>query len=111
MGDTSTDPNPNTGPGVAGWPPPTTRMASFAFGAAAVIAGLLGYCLLAAILALLSLIFNLWDYFGNRGGSGGPKTYDPGSGPGGAGGPRTGTQGPTPTSSGGTGKPDTYRNP
>jgi hypothetical protein len=67
-------------PGVTGWPPPkptAMRTLSFAFGGAAAIAGCLGYCLPAAILALLSLIFNLWDFF--QGGSGKPKQRSSGS--------------------------------
>ena len=48
-------------------PPSGMRMLSFGFGAGAVIAGFAGFCMLAAILALLSLIFNLADYFLNRG--------------------------------------------
>ena len=47
-------------------PPRATRMLSFAFGIGAGIAGLTGYCELAGILALVSVGFNLADYFMNR---------------------------------------------
>jgi hypothetical protein len=48
-------------------PPRAMRILSFAFGIAAGIAGLTGYCELAGILALVSVGFNLADYFMNRG--------------------------------------------
>ena len=51
---------------VPTWPPPRAtapRILSLAFGVGAAIAGFLGFCLWAAILALLSVIFNLWDLF------------------------------------------------
>jgi hypothetical protein len=61
------DNNSTVPPGVTGWPPPGIRALSLAFGAGSVLAGFLGYCIPAAILALLSLIFNLWDLFQGRG--------------------------------------------
>jgi hypothetical protein len=48
-------------------PPRAMRILSFAFGIAAGIAGLTGYCELAGILALVSVGFNLAYYFMNRG--------------------------------------------
>jgi hypothetical protein len=66
MGDNTSNPPP----GVTGWPPPGVpliRTLSFAFGGAAAVAGCLGYCKTAGGLALLSLVFNLWDYFQGRG--------------------------------------------
>ena len=54
-------------PELPSWPPPRAmRMLSFATAGGAAIAGFLGFCLWAAILALLSLIFNLWDFFMTR---------------------------------------------
>lgn len=64
---------------VPTWPPPPSpapRMASFFFAGAAAVAGFLGYCTIAGVLALLSLIFNLWDYFQRRG----PRGTPPGTG-------------------------------
>jgi hypothetical protein len=43
------------------------RTLSFVFGGGAAVAGCLGYCKTAGGLALLSLVFNLWDYFQERG--------------------------------------------
>jgi hypothetical protein len=99
----------NTGtipPGATGWPPPRSnaiRLLSFAFGAGAAIAGFLGFCTLAGILALLSLLFNLWDFFQDRG-SGTPGPRSGGGDPGYSG---TGTSGPS-TSGGSTGTPGRY---
>lgn len=57
----------NTGVGVGSYPPPAPisppRALSLAFAAGAAIAGFLGYCTIAGVLALLSLVFNLWDLF------------------------------------------------
>ena len=47
-------------------PPRAMRMLSFAFGIGAGVAGFAGFCELAAILALVSVAFNLADYFMNR---------------------------------------------
>lgn len=47
-------------------PPRAMRMISFALGIGAGIAGLTGYCELAGILALVSVVFNVADYFMNR---------------------------------------------
>ena len=62
-----------TGPTVPAWPPPQAQMArtlSFVTAGGAATAGFLGCCLnlpgaclTAGILALLSLVFNLWDFF------------------------------------------------
>jgi hypothetical protein len=72
MGDPST--SGNKGSGVPAWPPPPIplypsppRAASMLFAAAAAVAGFLGYCNAAGGLAVLSLAFNLWDYYGSRG--------------------------------------------
>lgn len=106
MGDNSTD--GNKGSGVPAWPPPATamRIMSFAFGGGAAIAGFLGYCDLAAILALLSLVFNLWDFFQSRG-AGRPKGDATGGGPG-RGYSETGAQGSTAEAPGRTDRPDRY---
>jgi len=61
-------PNGAVGSGAGSYPPPSPiisppRALSLVFAAGAAIAGFLGFCLWAAILALLSLIFNLWDLF------------------------------------------------
>ena len=53
-------------PELPSWPPPRNsamRMLSFVTAGGAAVAGFLGFCLWAAILALLSLLFNLWDFF------------------------------------------------
>ena len=53
-------------PEVPSWPPPRAsamRLFSFVTAGAAAAAGFLGYCWWAGILALLSLLFNLWDFF------------------------------------------------
>jgi hypothetical protein len=109
MGDNNT--TGNTGSGVPAWPPPripVMRMMSFALGGAAVIAGFLGYCKLAAILALLSLVFNLWDFFQGSG-SGRPNTRTPADTAGASGtGYSGGAPGPTSTGPGRTDKPDRY---
>jgi hypothetical protein len=76
---------------------------SFAFGVGTAIAGFLGFCTLAGILALVSLLFNLWDFFQGRG-SGTPKPQSSGSGPASSG---TGA-GLPPTSDGGTERPNRY---
>jgi hypothetical protein len=54
-----------TGITVDPYPHPMSppRALSLAFAAGAAIAGFLGFCLWAAILATLSLVFNLWDLF------------------------------------------------
>jgi len=61
------DGDDNTGVGVGSYPhpirPSPPRILSLAFAAGAAIAGFLGFCLWAAILAALSLAFNLWDLF------------------------------------------------
>jgi hypothetical protein len=67
------------------------------FAAGAVVAGFLGYCVAAAILALLSLIFNLWDFFQRRG-AGRPKGGATGGGPG-KDDPATGARGSKPPTS------------
>ncbi|HKI06477.1 MAG TPA: hypothetical protein VKK31_31150 [Thermoanaerobaculia bacterium] len=60
----------NTGAGVKPYPRPSPpRALSFAFGALAAVAGFLGYCEVSGGLALLSLAFNLWDFYQYRGGS------------------------------------------
>jgi hypothetical protein len=112
MADTKTNPPP----GIDGWPPPTAipilppppRAFSMVFAAGAVVAGFLGYCMAAAILALLSLIFNLWDFYQRRG-TGRPRGGATGGGSG-TGYSGTGAQGSTPpaTTSGGTDRPDRY---
>jgi hypothetical protein len=49
-------------------PPPTVmRTFSFAFAAGAAIAGFMGFCLIAGILAAISLVLNVADFFANRG--------------------------------------------
>lgn len=66
-------------PEVPTWPPPRAmaRMLSFITAGGAATAGFLGCCpalpnacssaaLVAGVLALLSLVFNLWDFFQNR---------------------------------------------
>ena len=56
-------------PELPSWPPPRASamlMLSFLTAGGAAGAGFLGYCLWAAILALLSLIFNLWDFFSRK---------------------------------------------
>lgn len=94
--------NGNTASEVPSWPPPratTMLMLSFATAGAAAIAGFLGFCLWAGILALLSLIFNLWDFFQGRG----SRPSGTSSGTGG----HTSTGG-DPTATGGTGGPARY---
>lgn len=48
-------------------PPKPMRMFSFAFAAGAAIAGFAGFCLWAGILATISLVFNVADFFAHRG--------------------------------------------
>lgn len=61
------DGDDNTGVGVGSYPhpirPSAPRALSLFFAAGAAGAGFLGYCKIAGILALLSLVFNLWDLF------------------------------------------------
>jgi hypothetical protein len=71
----ASDPNRGGGPVVPTWPPPRPlpafppppRALSMLFAAASAVAGFLGYCNAAGGLAVLSLAFNLWDYYGTRG--------------------------------------------
>lgn len=53
-------------PELPSWPPPrmsAMRVLSLVTAGGAAAAGFLDFCLWAAILALLSLLFNLWDFF------------------------------------------------
>ena len=43
------------------------RLFSFAFAAGAAIAGFTGFCLVAGILAAISLVLNVADFYANRG--------------------------------------------
>ncbi len=55
-------------PEIPSWPPPrrAMRILSFVTAGGAAVAGFLGFCLWAAILALLSLLFNLLDFFAQK---------------------------------------------
>ena len=56
-------------PEIPSWPPPRASammVLSLVTAGGAAIAGFLGYCLWAAILALLSLLFNLGDFFSRK---------------------------------------------
>jgi hypothetical protein len=47
-------------------PPPPPKVLNLVTAAAAATAGFLGYCEVAGILALLSLVFGFWDLFQTR---------------------------------------------